>query len=100
MCAARGMVYYAATMSDEAALLGAINAHPGEDTPRLIYADWLEENDAPIQADFIRTQCRLAACSAADPDYPDLLERYAEIVAKFHVAAKLTAPPLPPGFAH
>lgn len=31
-------------MSDEAALLRAICEHPDEDTPRLAYADWLDEN--------------------------------------------------------
>ncbi len=86
-------------MSDEAALLKAIIADADEDTPRLVYADWLDEHEAPIQAEFVRTQCRLAAGSAADPDYPDLLERHAELVAQFGVAVKLTAPDLPPGFA-
>jgi uncharacterized protein (TIGR02996 family) len=85
-------------MSDEAAFLAAIIAQPGEDTPRLAYADWLDENDAPLQADFIRTQCRLASCSAADPDYPDLLERHAELAAQFGPIMKLTPPKLPPGF--
>ena len=85
-------------MNDEAAILAAIVAHPGEDTPRLAYADWLDENEAPIQAAFIRTQCRLASCSAADPDYPDLVERYAELVAQFGPIAEMTAPELPLGF--
>jgi uncharacterized protein (TIGR02996 family) len=31
-------------MSDEAALLAAVCAHPDEDTPRLAYADWLDEH--------------------------------------------------------
>jgi uncharacterized protein (TIGR02996 family) len=31
-------------MSDETALLRAIAAHPDEDTPRLAYADWLDEH--------------------------------------------------------
>lgn len=92
------VVYDAATMSDESALLAAIIAHADEDTPRLIYADWLEEHEAPIQAEFIRLQCRLASCSAADPNYPDLLERYAEVVARFQPLAKYTVPELPPGF--
>lgn len=87
-------------MSDEAALLHAITADADDDTPRLVYADWLDEHDAPIQAEFVRTQCRLASGSAADADYPDLLERHAELVARFALAAKLTAPALPPGFAH
>lgn len=44
-------------MSDEPALLAAIRAHPDEDTPRLIYADWLDENGQPERAEFIRLQC-------------------------------------------
>ncbi|HEY1189441.1 MAG TPA: TIGR02996 domain-containing protein [Gemmata sp.] len=44
-------------MSDEAALLAAIRAHPDDDTPRLIYADWLDENGQPDRAEFIRLQC-------------------------------------------
>ena len=47
-------------MSDESALLAAILAHPDEDTPRLMYADWLDEHGQPERAEFIRLQCRLA----------------------------------------
>ncbi len=36
------------------ALLAAIIAHPDEDTPRLMYADWLQENDDEARAEFIR----------------------------------------------
>ena len=43
-------------MSDEDALLAAIDANPDEDTPRLVYADWLDEHDQPIRAEFIRVQ--------------------------------------------
>jgi uncharacterized protein (TIGR02996 family) len=47
-------------MSDEAALLAAIRATPDEDTPRLAYADWLDEHatsDAQrARAEFIRVQ--------------------------------------------
>ena len=35
-------------------LLAAIIAHPDEDTPRLVYADWLQENGDPDRAEFIR----------------------------------------------
>jgi uncharacterized protein (TIGR02996 family) len=31
-------------VSDEDALLAAIREHPDEDTPRLAYADWLDEH--------------------------------------------------------
>jgi uncharacterized protein (TIGR02996 family) len=47
-------------MSDEAALLAAIMSHPDEDTPRLVYADWLDENGASERAEFIRLQIGLA----------------------------------------
>ncbi|MBM3982013.1 MAG: TIGR02996 domain-containing protein [Planctomycetes bacterium] len=43
-------------MSDENALLRAIGAHPDEDTPRLAYADWLDEHDQPERAAFVRGQ--------------------------------------------
>src|SRR3954470_12356040 len=46
-------------MSDEKALLAAIWEHPHEDTPRLMYADWLQENGQPERAEFIRVQCEM-----------------------------------------
>jgi len=53
-------------VSDEAALLAAIRAHPDEDAPRLAYADWLDEHrPAPSEgtnprAELIRAQIELA----------------------------------------
>jgi uncharacterized protein (TIGR02996 family) len=47
-------------MSDEKALLAAIWAHPHDDTPRLVFADWLQEHEQPERAEFIRIQCELA----------------------------------------
>jgi len=43
----------------EQAFLRAILKTPHEDTPRLIYADWLEERGDP-RSEFIRAQCQLA----------------------------------------
>jgi uncharacterized protein (TIGR02996 family) len=43
-------------MSDGDALLAAIAAHPDDDTPRLVYADWLDEHDDPLRAEFVRVQ--------------------------------------------
>lgn len=78
-------------MSDHAALRRAIIADPDEDTPRLAYADWLDENrpdrkPSPAAgpsawAEFIRVQCRLAAGAFDDPDYPELLEREQDLAA-------------------
>jgi uncharacterized protein (TIGR02996 family) len=47
-------------MSDEDALLAAIAEHPAEDTPRLMYADWLEEHGWRTRAEFIRVQVEIA----------------------------------------
>ena len=46
-----------------AAFLADILEHPDDDTPRLVYADWLEENgdtDDALRAEFIRVQVKLA----------------------------------------
>lgn len=54
-------------MSDHDALLAAICAEPDEDTPRLAYADWLEEHDQPERAAFVRAQIDLARTPAWEP---------------------------------
>jgi uncharacterized protein (TIGR02996 family) len=41
-------------VSDGEGLLAAILANPDEDVPRLVYADWLEENGQPALAGLIR----------------------------------------------
>src|SRR5438552_3681095 len=51
------------------ALYRAILAHPDEDTPRLVYADWLDEHDDLDRAEFIRVQCRLARMNEWDDGY-------------------------------
>lgn len=66
-------------MSDHVALLMAIIANPDDDTPRLIYADWLEENGRVEEAEFIRVQCRLAALLPDAAEYPELVERNEEL---------------------
>lgn len=43
-------------LSDRLLLLRAIRANPDDDTPRLIYADWLQENGEDARAEFIRLQ--------------------------------------------
>lgn len=62
-------------MSDRAALLAAICASPAEDTPRLAFADWLDENadglsganGARARAQFIRDDVAAAARDEYDP---------------------------------
>jgi uncharacterized protein (TIGR02996 family) len=47
-------------MTDGDALYAAILEHPEEDTPRLMYADWMDEHDEAEYAEFIRLQIELA----------------------------------------
>jgi uncharacterized protein (TIGR02996 family) len=59
-------------MSDEKALLAAIWAHPQEDTPRLAYADWLQETGVAAnvaRAEFIRHQIELSVLPEDDKRY-------------------------------
>ena len=71
-------------MSDEAALLTAIAAHPDEDTPRLMYADWLDEHGQTIRAEFIRVQIDIARKDhlprAILNRYVDLFKRNQELI--------------------
>src|SRR5262249_2503800 len=41
---------------------------PDDDTPRLVYADWLEERGDP-RGEFIRLQCALARMPRNDPHF-------------------------------
>ena len=50
-------------MTDTEALLQSVLAHPADDLPRLVYADYLDETGDPVlsaRAEFIRVQCELA----------------------------------------
>jgi uncharacterized protein (TIGR02996 family) len=66
-------------MTDHDALYRSILADPESDTPRLVYADWLEENQRTEEAEFIRVQCRLESLPPDAPDYPALLQRQEEL---------------------
>jgi uncharacterized protein (TIGR02996 family) len=71
-------------MSDDDALLNAIAAHPEEDTPRLMYADWLDEHGQSIRAEFIRVQVAIAQKEhlprAVKNRYVDLYRRNQELI--------------------
>src|SRR5262245_36577533 len=64
------------------AFLDDICAHPEDDGPRLVYADWLEENDDPARAELIRAQCRLAVLPEDSPERPELEGREWELLAQ------------------
>jgi uncharacterized protein (TIGR02996 family) len=47
-------------MTHSPELLQSLLADPNDDLPRLVLADWLDDNDQPARAEFIRVQCELA----------------------------------------
>lgn len=63
------------------AFLRAIAETPDDDAPRLIFADWLDDNGEPERAEFIRLQCREARLGPGDPRAGDLHSRAEEILA-------------------
>jgi len=69
-------------MSDRDALLVAILAEPDDDTPRLVYADWLDEHDEPERAEFIRIQHHLPALSRRTAEAKRLILREANLRQK------------------
>ncbi|MGL6075613.1 MAG: TIGR02996 domain-containing protein [Fimbriiglobus sp.] len=56
---------------DELALVMGIATNPDADLPRLVYADWLEEHDRGIYAEFIRLQCEIARLEVGPRDIID-----------------------------
>lgn len=55
------------------AFVSSVVETPEDDTPRLVFADWLEENGEPERGEFIRVQCELVKtqpvfCVAERPD--------------------------------
>lgn len=79
-------------MSIEDALLCAVLEDPHNDAPRLVYADWLEEQ-GDERAEFIRVQCELAAGVEDGERETALRERERTLLAKHGQAWR--APLLP-----
>jgi uncharacterized protein (TIGR02996 family) len=59
-------------MTHDEAFLQAIIETPDDDTPRLVYADWLEEHGDADRAEFIRAQVQLGCLLEEDPRRPAL----------------------------
>jgi uncharacterized protein (TIGR02996 family) len=69
------------------AFLREVQAHPDDDTPRLVYADWLDDQAGPLEmarAEFIRTQCELARLPLDDERRPGLEARERQLLAGRH----------------
>ncbi len=61
--------------ADRDALLAAIRAAPDDDTPRLVFADWLEEHGDAAFAQFIRLEVERDRLPPEDPRREDLDRR-------------------------
>ncbi|HKB03335.1 MAG TPA: TIGR02996 domain-containing protein, partial [Gemmataceae bacterium] len=72
-------------MTDEPTLLAAVLADPGDDAPRLVYADWLDEHGQPDRAEFIRVQIELTRTPVWDPRRPGLERREADLLAEHQI---------------
>ncbi|MBX9628077.1 MAG: TIGR02996 domain-containing protein [Gemmataceae bacterium] len=59
-------------MTDGDALLRAVIDSPDDDTPRLVYADWLEDHGQSERAEFIRLQVEVARAEADGRDYNEV----------------------------
>jgi len=71
--------------STEEAFFADIREHPDDDTPRLVYADWLDEygNETDRKrAELIRLECHLARLPAPNPERDDLDRRRQQLVAE------------------
>ncbi len=76
----------------DADFLQAILAAPCDDSPRLVYADWLEEDGDQARAEFIRVQCELARLGEDDPSRPVLQKRERQLL-RAHRAAWVAEKP-------
>jgi uncharacterized protein (TIGR02996 family) len=69
-------------MMDNPAFLNAIIENPEDDTARLAYADWLDENGDSTRSEFIRVQCALSRKAKYDPSRELLEKRVRELLAR------------------
>ena len=69
-------------MSRDDAFLEAVTRKPDDDTPRLIYADWLAGRGDP-RGEFIRVQVALERLSPDDPGREALTQREQELLDEY-----------------
>jgi uncharacterized protein (TIGR02996 family) len=56
-------------LNSHEAFMQTIRENPDDNAPRLVYADWLEENGYELYAEFIRVQIELARTGQQDKRY-------------------------------
>jgi len=65
-------------MPDVESFVAAIAANPDDDLPRLVFADWLDENGDPARAGFIRDHVQLAKIRPGTDEYKTLFRKCAD----------------------
>jgi uncharacterized protein (TIGR02996 family) len=73
-------------MTTDEAFIQAIRAEPDDDALRLIYADWLQEQDDPAcqdRGEFIRVQCQLARMWSEQAGWLELKKRERSLLARY-----------------
>lgn len=73
-------------MNDGEALRRAVLADPDDDTPRLVYADWLDENGQADRAAFVRAQVEAARAEQDGPQARNATARADRILERFRPA--------------
>src|SRR5262245_35811801 len=76
-------------MTTEEAFFADIRDNPGDDLPRLVYADWLDDNGDETdrkRAELIRLHCRLVALPPDDPGREAMRERASKLVEELKQA--------------
>jgi uncharacterized protein (TIGR02996 family) len=73
-------------IEDREAFLRAIVAAPDDDLPRLVYADYLEENGQPDHAELIRLQCWLTSRTPNDIVAEEIWQHQTELIRTVNVA--------------
>jgi uncharacterized protein (TIGR02996 family) len=68
-----------APFSDYKAFLRGILTNPADLTAWLVYADWLDEHDDPIRAEYLRLQVRREELHAGDPERTAVEARLQEL---------------------
>src|SRR5262245_211484 len=69
-------------MSTATSLIRAIRDNPDDDTVRLVYADFVEEEGDTARGEFIRVQVALSRMPAGDPARRSLEDREHELLAE------------------
>ena len=81
-------------LSQHEAFLRAIFDAPDDDTPRLVYADFLQENGEEEHAELIRVQCELARLPSYEVDPgPEYTERRFHLLTRQAVLLKKESTP-------